>query len=241
MVWWFLWFSFGDLKKRTGGLIRGPKPIFRGSVLRTQPAMPLFALRFFKCKKANRKNLFLGGSPTQQIHRHVCLGTLGPGAWSETLQDVHRFCLQIGETAPRMYLVVLWTCQTKNCLSYLGPPTSALLAFFGEGSPTKIDYRRKSGTLILTSLLEDLVTERKRQLESQMSLLRPAACALLKRPIRTPLRVSVTLKILSVRWVPHKTWQSPGNWAVGSRISLLNVASKRIDILIFWLSRVGLT
>ena len=27
--------------------------------------------------------------------------------------------------------------------------------FLGEGSPTKIDYRKK-GTLILTSLLEDL-------------------------------------------------------------------------------------
>ena len=27
----------------------------------------------------------------------------------------------------------------------------------GEGTPTKIDYRKKSGTLILTSLLEDLV------------------------------------------------------------------------------------
>ena len=29
-------------------------------------------------------------------------------------------------------------------------------SFLGEGSPTKIDYRKK-GTLILTSLLEDLV------------------------------------------------------------------------------------
>ena len=30
--------------------------------------------------------------------------------------------------------------------------------FFGwEGSPTKIDYRKESGTLILTSLLEDPV------------------------------------------------------------------------------------
>ena len=28
--------------------------------------------------------------------------------------------------------------------------------FFGEGSPTKINYREK-GTLILTSLLQDLV------------------------------------------------------------------------------------
>ena len=33
-----------------------------------------------------------------------------------------------------------------------GSPSNALL---GEGSPTKIDYRKK-GTLILTSLLEDL-------------------------------------------------------------------------------------
>ena len=36
-------------------------------------------------------------------------------------------------------------------------PSSGLVHFFGgEGSPTKIDYRKK-GTLILTSLLEDLV------------------------------------------------------------------------------------
>ena len=34
-------------------------------------------------------------------------------------------------------------------------PSSALLPFFGEGSHTKIDYRKK-GTLLLTSLLEDL-------------------------------------------------------------------------------------
>ena len=33
-------------------------------------------------------------------------------------------------------------------------PSSALLPFFWEGSPTKDD--RKKGTLILTSLLEDL-------------------------------------------------------------------------------------
>ena len=34
-------------------------------------------------------------------------------------------------------------------------PSSALLLFFGEGFPTKINYRKK-GTLILTSLLEEL-------------------------------------------------------------------------------------
>ena len=32
-----------------------------------------------------------------------------------------------------------------------------LTPFLGEGSPTKIDYR-KNGTLLLTSLLEDLVS-----------------------------------------------------------------------------------
>ena len=34
-----------------------------------------------------------------------------------------------------------------------------LTFFLGEGSPTKIDYRRK-GTLILSSLLEGLVQQR---------------------------------------------------------------------------------
>ena len=44
------------------------------------------------------------------------------------------------------------------CVHFLSrSPSSALLPFFGgEGSPTKIDYRKK-GTLTLTSLLEDLV------------------------------------------------------------------------------------
>ena len=34
-------------------------------------------------------------------------------------------------------------------------PSSALYPFLGEGSPAKIDHRKKA-TLILTSLLEDL-------------------------------------------------------------------------------------
>ena len=38
----------------------------------------------------------------------------------------------------------------------LGPPVVPFTPFLGEGSPTKIDYRKK-GTLILNSLLEDLV------------------------------------------------------------------------------------
>ena len=42
--------------------------------------------------------------------------------------------------------------------SFRRSPSSALLPFLGEGFPTTIDYRRK-GTLILTSLLEDLVSQ----------------------------------------------------------------------------------
>ena len=40
----------------------------------------------------------------------------------------------------------------------LGPPARCpfTVAFLGEGCPTKIDYRKKVGTLILASLLEDL-------------------------------------------------------------------------------------
>ena len=38
---------------------------------------------------------------------------------------------------------------------FLGPPVVPFHPFLGEGSPTKIDYRKS--TLILTSLLEDLV------------------------------------------------------------------------------------
>ena len=40
--------------------------------------------------------------------------------------------------------------------SRLAPPVVPFCRFLGEGSPTKIDYRKK-GALILTSLLEDLV------------------------------------------------------------------------------------
>ena len=41
--------------------------------------------------------------------------------------------------------------------SLLGPPVVPFKPFLVEGSPTQIDYRKK-GTLILTSLLEDLAS-----------------------------------------------------------------------------------
>ena len=40
-------------------------------------------------------------------------------------------------------------------LFILGPPVAPFCSLFGEGSPTKIDYREK-GALVLPSLLEDL-------------------------------------------------------------------------------------
>ena len=51
--------------------------------------------------------------------------------------------------------------RNGRCPSKARSPSSALLPLFlGEGSPTKIDYRQK-GTLILTSLLEDLKSKRR--------------------------------------------------------------------------------
>ena len=48
-------------------------------------------------------------------------------------------------------------CFFEIALQLSMSTSSALLSLFlGEGSPTKIDYRKK-GTRILTSLLEDLV------------------------------------------------------------------------------------
>ena len=48
------------------------------------------------------------------------------------------------------------TCFSAKMTRSPKGSSSALLPFFGwEGSPTKIDYIKK-GTLILTSLLEDL-------------------------------------------------------------------------------------
>ena len=49
----------------------------------------------------------------------------------------------------------LYVRQTME--THLGPPVVPFYPFFGEGSPTKIDYRKK-GSLILSSLLEDLAT-----------------------------------------------------------------------------------
>ena len=46
-------------------------------------------------------------------------------------------------------------CHTGRTSEWIGPPVMPFYPFLGEGSPTKIDYRKK-GTLILTFLLEDL-------------------------------------------------------------------------------------
>ena len=73
----------------------------------------------------------------------------GPGfgsSWGGTIGRI-RFGVSCFE-AP----LVLW-CSRENVS--LGPPVVPFYPFLGEGSSTKIDYLKK-GTLILTSLLEDL-------------------------------------------------------------------------------------
>ena len=47
-------------------------------------------------------------------------------------------------------------CGIHRSITQLSPPVLPFSPLFGEGSPTKIDYRKK-GTLNLISLLENLV------------------------------------------------------------------------------------
>ena len=47
--------------------------------------------------------------------------------------------------------------HANKLISMPGVSLPALLLFLGEGSPTKIDCRKKVGTFLLTTLLEDLV------------------------------------------------------------------------------------
>ena len=56
----------------------------------------------------------------------------------------------------RATLILLY--EFVNLFFHQGPPVVPFYPFLAEGSPTKIDYRKK-GTLIPTSLLEDLVYE----------------------------------------------------------------------------------
>ena len=72
------------------------------------------------------------------------------GGWQQT-------CLSHSKRGT--FRVSNWVCGFGAPSFCLGVPVAP---FLGEGSPTKIDYRRKkNGTLILTSLLEDLVVVEK--------------------------------------------------------------------------------
>ena len=64
----------------------------------------------------------------------------------------------------------------------LGPPVVPFYPFLGEGSPTKINYRIQ-GTLILTSLLEDLTQHMPASEKIVLSL-----CLKLVSAVRFPLR-----------------------------------------------------
>ena len=64
-------------------------------------------------------------------------------------------CMPVGnELTEDPYFHALASCSGARGI-ILGPPVVPLDLFWGEASPTKIDYR-KEGTPILTSLLEDL-------------------------------------------------------------------------------------
>ena len=72
----------------------------------------------------------------------------GPGTWSlQGFADTH--CLKTLEVEA---LDLCWAnTLCGRVKKRLGPPVVPFYPFLGEGSPTKLDYRKKVGTLILTS------------------------------------------------------------------------------------------
>ena len=64
-------------------------------------------------------------------------------------------------------------------VALLGPPEVQFYPFSGEGSPTKINQNEKVGTLILTSILEDLDCNPKLREPTKPTLRRHAEKALL--------------------------------------------------------------
>ena len=93
--------------------------------------------------------------------------SVGPG-WRSEVHGLHQLRLPFGAYSeallranPRDF--ERWGFQgggggSRGFLSSPGLRTVPFSPFLGEGSPTKIDYR-KVGTLIPTSLLEDLVVD----------------------------------------------------------------------------------
>ena len=90
-----------------------------------------------------------------------CQGETLPTAATATMASMQPLAfLRRSFFAPRRVLGSYPRCPVATAffVFLLGPPVVPFYPFLGEGSPTKIDYRKK-GTLILTSLLEDLVWE----------------------------------------------------------------------------------
>ena len=73
----------------------------------------------------------------------------------DLLRDL-RFLDKIHHFAGERCGGVLWATDGTRSATLTRSPSSALLPFLGEGSPTLKDCRKK-GTLTLSSLLEDLV------------------------------------------------------------------------------------
>ena len=91
----------------------------------------------------------------QRFHRHVH----PPNVPRDPYIHVPHFlafkfvCMCLPLYCPLCYVILPVCCPYADL--QLGPPVVPFYTFLGEGSPTKIDYRRK-GTLVLASLLEDL-------------------------------------------------------------------------------------
>ena len=95
------------------------------------------------------------------LYIYIYMRLKSPSSGPRTLRTRSSICWTQPDptrwTGEKVGFVHLKEIKILGATADLGPPSSALFTLFlGEGSPTKIDYRRK-GAPILTSLLEDLV------------------------------------------------------------------------------------
>ena len=125
------------------------------------------------------------------------------------------------------------------------PFSTLFFRFFGEGSPTKIDYRNKECTLILPSLLEDLDLVEDAQKRDFLPVLKvsepspsmfglPCLASLLKVLKRL---VSLVIAQGSVQWVftrlGHLRSNPPPTCHVQSPKSLKAVLGGAVEYLTF--------
>ena len=136
---WFLGFPFIQPPKKGGVPSKGACPPPLPPHQKSNPGVSFWIQRPIKAFGLPLRILPSPSPSGEHAHAANRGGADAAGDHSRAPREFHPGVQGIGERAT----------------DSLGPPVVPFYVFFGEGSPAKIDYIKK-GTLILTSLLEDL-------------------------------------------------------------------------------------